>query len=137
MIFEFWRKNQENKFEFAFWRKKSSKLIWNSMFWREKSRKLIWIFDMKIKLIWIISKKLIWICVSTREINLVNIYRLLSIFFQIEIASRQKNLFCILKVKIKEIHLHLCFDSKNPANWFEFWFWRENSNKLIWICVLT
>ena len=33
--------------------------------------------------------------------------------------------------------MHLCFDRNNPANWFEFLLWHENSNKFIWICVLT
>ena len=53
--------------------------------------------------------------------------------------------------KIKWIHLHLCFDRKNPANWFEicfliekvqnielnFVFWQAKSNEFICICVLT
>ena len=39
--------------------------------------------------------------------------------------------------KIKWIHFHLCFDRKNPANWFEFLLWHVNSKTNIWICVLT
>ena len=54
------------------------------------------------------------ICVLTREINLVNIYRLLIIFFQI----------CFLTVKIQKIEL-------------KFLIWRVKSNEFICICVLT
>ena len=88
------------------------------------------------------SNKFIWICVLTKEINLINIYRLLITFFQINLLfwqekSRNWVEFCVLTDKIKWIHLHLCFDRKNPANWFEFWLWHENSDKFIWILVYT
>ena len=45
--------------------------------------------------------------------------------------------FFVLTGEIKWIHLHLCFDRKNPANWFQFLLWHENSNKVMWICILT
>ena len=79
------------------------------------------------------SNRFIWICVLTKEINLINIYMLL---FD---SKNPENWVEIsdLTGKIKWILLHLCFDRKNPANWFEFLLWHENSNKFIWICVLT
>ena len=40
-------------------------------------------------------------------------------------------------IKSRKLILILFFDRKNPANWFEFLLWHENSNKFIWICVLT
>ena len=53
------------------------------------------------------------LCLS-REINLVNVYRLLFSFF---------------------FKSNLHFDRKNPENWFKFVFWQVKSNKSIWICV--
>ena len=66
----------------------------------------------------------------------------LSYFFKSNLLFDRKNLenwveYCVLTGKIKEIHLHMCFHTKNPANWFEFLPLHENSNKYIWICVLT
>ena len=47
--------------------------VWKTFaFWQEKSRKLI------------------WICALSREINLVNVYRLLFIFFQVRFAFWQE-----------------------------------------------
>ena len=73
-----------------------SKFVWNYV-WRENSNKRI------------------WICVLTRLINLVNIQRLLKIFFQTKVF----------------------FDRRNPENWFWFCFLLVKSNESIWICVLT
>ena len=72
------------------------------------------------------SNKFIWICVLTKEINLINIYMLL---FD---SKNPENWVEIsdLTGKIKWIHLHLCFDRKNPANWFEFLLWHVNSKKI-------
>ena len=65
-----------------------------------------------------------------------------SCFFQIKFTFWHKIQkidfnFVFLQVKSNKVIciLHLCFDRKNPTNWFEFLLWHENSNKLIWICV--
>ena len=64
------------------------------------------------------------------------------VFFQIKFTFWHKIQkidfnFVFLQVKSNKVIciLHLCFDRKNPTNWFEFLLWHENSNKLIWICV--
>ena len=67
-----------------------------SVFWQEKSSKLIWIFALTCKF-----KKNIWICVLTKEINLINIYRLLYHIFS--------NQICFLTEKIQKIELNFVF----------------------------
>ena len=67
-----------------------------SVFWQEKSSKLIWIFA----LTWIF-KRIIWTCVLTKEINLININRLFIIFFS--------NQICFLTEKILKIELNFVF----------------------------
>ena len=63
------------------------------------------------------SNKFFWICILTREINLVNIYRLLFIFFQIKFAFWQEK-------QVQKIDLN-------------FVFWQVKTNKFICIFVLT
>ena len=83
-----------------------------------------------------------WICVFTKEINLIYLQVTCYIFSNqiCFITGKIKKIelnFVFWQVKPKKNHLHLCFDRKNPTNWFEFLLRHEDSNKLIWICVLT
>ena len=93
--FGFGVKIQTNWFEFVFWHKKS---IWSTFtgyfLYFLKSNLL---FDRKNPanwfefLLWCENwNKFIWICVLTKEINLININRLLIIFFQIKFAFWNK-----------------------------------------------
>ena len=87
------------------------------------------------------SNTFIWICVLTKEINLINNYRLL-INFSYQICfltgkiQKIELIFVFWQVKSNEF-ISMCFDRKNPANWLKFLLWHESSNKFIWICVLT
>ena len=75
------------------------KIEFNFVFWQVKSNKFICICVLTGKnpanwfefLLWHEnSNKFIWICVLTKEINLINIYKLLIIIFQIKFAFRQE-----------------------------------------------
>ena len=112
------------QFKFIFWHT-TQKIDFNFLFWQVKSNEVICIlhlcFDRKNPANWFEfllwhenSNRFIWICVLTKEINLINIYRLLIIFFQI----------CFLTVKIQKIEL-------------KFLIWQVKSNEFICICVLT
>ena len=65
-----------------------------SVFWQEKSSKLIWIFALTWKF-----KRIIWTCVLTKEINLININSLLLF----------SNKICFLTEKIQKIELNFVF----------------------------
>ena len=91
----FWH---ENSFEILFYMKKHLKLCFEVKvsFESEISFEIMFWLDMKIQ------KKIIWICVLTKEINLINIYMLLIIIFQINFAFWQEKSW-----KLSSI---LCFD---------------------------
>ena len=78
------------------------------------------------------SNKFIWICVLTKEINLINIYRLLITFSQIKFTFWQEKsdkfiCICVLTETIQQIDLNFCFDIKIQTNLFEFEFWQRKS----------
>ena len=84
--------------------------VLSSVFWQEKSRQ-----KKSSSLTWRFKQIDLNLCLClSREINLVNVYRLLFFFF---------------------FKSNLHFDRKNPENWFKFVFWQVKSNKSIWICV--
>ena len=96
------------------------------------------------------SNKSIWICVLTKEINLINNYRLLINFsYQIcfltgkiqkielifvfwQVKSNEFISMCVLTEKIQQIDLNSCFDMKVQINLFEFVFWQRKS---IWSII--
>ena len=78
------------------------------------------------------SNKFIWICVLTKEINLINMYRLLITFSQIKFTFWQEKsdkfiCICVLTETIQQIDLNFCFDIKIQTNLFEFVFWQRKS----------